>query len=319
MARCAPTGRTMSSGIPRGASLPPSASTTGTRSAQLDKRAGQIEQQKSGLDAQTTALKQQRALLRDDLDRQRDLLANGLAQYPRVASLEREEAVLNGRLAELSATRAEADLRVTDTRLQKLSLTAEYHERVIAELRDLHAEAAELSEALGTIGFELDRLTIRAPVPGIVHQLAVHTPHSVVQPGRPLLTIFPQDSALRVSARINPRDADQLYVDQPVTLTFPAISSGNGPGIGARVDRISADVVTNEQTGHSFFEVETSFDHPQGPQVPTDTVLLPGTPVKAFIKTADRSPYPISCNPSPISSAGRCAKNNPPGATGGWI
>lgn len=270
---------------------------TQTRSAQLDQRASQIDQQKSGLDAQTVALTRQIALLREDLQRQRDLLDQGLTQYPRIAALEREEAVLTGRLAEIAATRAEAELRLTETRLQKLSFDAEHREQVIAELRDLQSKAAELSEKLRSIKFEEERLTVRAPVSGLVHQLVIQTPQSVIQPGQPILTLIPQDDALRVAARISPQDIDQLFIGQAVTLTFPAIAARNGSDVTARVKKISADAVTNEQTGQGYFEVEIGIDRTQRARLPTDTILLPGMPVKVFIKIADRSPISYLLQP----------------------
>ncbi|MCK0139824.1 HlyD family type I secretion periplasmic adaptor subunit [Aliiroseovarius sp. F47248L] len=268
-----------------------------SRSAQLDQRASQIDQQKSGLDAQASALTRQIALLRDDLWRQRELLEQGLAQYPRVAALEREEALLAGRLAEVAASKAEADVRLTETHLQKLSIEAEHREQIIAELRDFQSKAAELSENLRAIDFELEQLTLRAPVSGLVHQMTIHTPQSVVQPGQPILTIIPQDDAVRVAARISPQDIDQLFVTQEVTLAFPALARKNDPVLKAKIEKISADAVTNEQTGQRYYEIEMGIHRTQRAQLPDDVILLPGMPVTAFIKTADRSPLSYLLQP----------------------
>ncbi|MDE9449484.1 HlyD family type I secretion periplasmic adaptor subunit [Aliiroseovarius sp. Z3] len=268
-----------------------------SRSAQLDQRALQISQQRSGLDAQAAALTRQIVLLRDDLQRQRELLTQGLAQYPRVAALEREEAVLAGRLAEISAAKAEADVRLTETHLQKLSIAAENREQVIAELRDVQPTATELTENLRAIDFELEQLILRAPVSGLVHQMMIHTPRSVVQPGQPILTIIPQDDALRVEARISPQDVDQLFIGQKVTLAFPALARKNDPDVIARIDNISADAVTDEQTGQRFYAVEMGMNRTQRARLPDDIVLLPGMPVTAFIQTADRSPISYLLQP----------------------
>ncbi len=268
-----------------------------TRAAQLDKRASQIGQQKSGLTAQATALARQLDLLREDLNRQRDLLMQGLAQYPRIAALEREEAVLTGRLAELYASMAEAELRLTETQLQQSSLEAEQREQVIAELRDLQSKSAELSETLQGIDYDIRQLTLRAPVSGRVHQLTIHTPQSVLKPGQPVLDIVPQDGPLRVAARIQPRDIDQLFIGQPVTLTFPSVAQRHGADVNAHIDKISADAVTGDQTGHSYFEVEITIDPKEHAHLPPEVVLVPGMPVTAFIKTGYRSPISYLLHP----------------------
>ncbi|MCK8464552.1 HlyD family type I secretion periplasmic adaptor subunit [Aliiroseovarius sp. S1339] len=268
-----------------------------TQSAQLDKRASQIEQQKTGLDAQASTVKRQLALLRDDLHRQEGLLGEGLAPYPRVAALRREEAVLSGRLAEIAATQAEADLRLTETQLQKLTLQAEQRERAIAELRDHQATAAELSEKMRSIAAELDRLRIRAPVSGVVHGLQVHAPASVAQPGQAMLHIIPQDRPLQVTAQIQPSDIDQVFVGQPVTLTFPSFDNRGAPDLLASIDTISADAFADEKSGQSFYKIEIKVADNERAHLPPGVVLLPGMPATAFIKTGDRSPMSYLLQP----------------------
>ncbi|MCI2395496.1 HlyD family type I secretion periplasmic adaptor subunit [Aliiroseovarius sediminis] len=268
-----------------------------TQLAQLDKRASQIRAQIDGLDAQHRALVMQRILLLEDLTRQEKLLADGLSQYPRVLSLRREKAALTGRLAEIAATRAQAALQLTETDLQKLALQAERQDAAIAKLRDHHVTANELSEKMRSLTQEIERLTIRAPAAGVIHDLQALTPGSVVRAGQSLLHIIPQDHSMQVVARLSPTDVDQIFIGQLVTLTFAALTQRETSELRAKVHKISAAALEDARTGQLYYTIKIAIPDTERARLPTDAQLLPGMPVTAFIKTGDHSPMSYLLSP----------------------
>ncbi len=60
--------------------------------------------------------------------------------------------------------------------------------------------------------------------------------------------------------------------------------------------KISADIVTDEATGASFFVIELVPDDGEIAKLEGKT-LLPGMPVEVFIRTEDRSPWQYIIKP----------------------
>ena len=263
---------------------------------QLAKQAEQIDSQIDGINAQSVALGIQRDLIARELKDAETLLSKGLAQAPRVLALQRDAAGLDGRLGELTASRAQAETRQTEIGIERLRATAERREGAEAELRDLGYRELELAERRRSLIGQIDRLEIRAPVSGIVHQLQVTTPRSVIRAAEPIMFLIPQDRPLVISARVAVINVDEVEIGQPVKLRFSAFSSRTTPEIEGVVAKISADAVADEQTRTSFYRAEVTI-----PQAERDKlgglVLVPGMPVEVFIQTGERSPMAYLVKP----------------------
>lgn len=105
-----------------------------------------------------------------------------------------------------------------------------------------------------------------------------------------MLYVVPQDRDLVIMSRVDPLHIDQIFVGQTVYLQFPAFNSRETPDLLGRVTRMSADSFMDDVTGQSFYLAEVQLDEGQIERLPEGAVLIPGMPVSAFIRTADRSP-----------------------------
>ncbi len=257
---------------------------------QLTQQRAQIASQMSGIDAQQVALKTQQSLISEELADQQSLLDRGLAQASRVLTLQREEANLLGRVGELTAQAAQAGERMTEIEIQILSLSSTRREEAITRLRDLQFNELELSERRRTLKLQLDRLDIRAPVSGIVYGLQVFAEKSVIRPADQVLFLIPQDRPLVIATEVQVVDIDQIHLGQEVTLRFSAFDQRRTPELKGEVTLISADAFQNENSGVSFYRAEVQLDEGEIEKLPEDMTLIPGMPVEAFVRTADRSP-----------------------------
>ncbi len=264
---------------------------------QLTQQRAQIASQLSGITAQQEALSTQRELIAQELADQQSLLDRGLAQASRVLALQREEASLLGRVGELTAQAAQAAERMTEIELQILGLSSTRREEAITRLRDLQFNELELSERRRTLRRQLDRLDIRAPVSGIVYGLQVFAPQSVIGPADPVLFLIPQDRPLIIATQVEVVDIDQIFVGQNVTLRFSAFDQRRTPELDGKVTLISADAFQNEASGLSYYRAEVQLDEGQMARLPSDMTLIPGMPVEAFVRTADRSPLDFLIKP----------------------
>lgn len=264
---------------------------------QLGKRRGQIVNQVEGVESQETALGTQLELIEQELAVQRSLLDRGLAQMGPVLSLEREKARLSGQIGELAASKAQAEGRMTEIDIEVLNLGSRFREEAITQLRDLRSRELELREKRRALETLIDRLDIRAPVSGIVYSLQIQTPNSVVRPAEPLLFLVPQDRPLVIAARVETIHIDQIVVGQSVNLRFSALDQRTTPELVGEVIQISADTLEDQATGAAYYRAEIMLNPGEMEKLPKETVLVPGMPVEAFIRTGERSPMVFLIKP----------------------
>ena len=257
---------------------------------QLSNRKNQIASQIRGVISQQEALQTQLGLIDEELGSQQSLLERGLAQAGTVLNLQRERARLIGEAGELTASAAEAEERITEIEIELLGLETTRREEAITRLRDLQFNELELREERTTLVRQLDRLDIRAPVSGVVYGLQVFGSRAVIRPADPLLYIVPQDRPLVITTQVAPTDIDALTLGQEVSLRFSALDQRTTPELYGTVAVVSADAFTDDATSASYYRAEITLNDGETARLPEGATLIPGMPVEAFIRTADRTP-----------------------------
>ena len=264
---------------------------------QLSKRKDQIADQVRGVEAQQVALDEQLGLIRQELENQQSLLERGLAKIGTVLALQREQSRLTGTVGELIAQKAQAEGRITEIDIQIQSLQTQRREESITTLRDLQFRERELAEQARALRERLSRMAITAPVSGVVYGMTVFTPRSVIRPADPVLYLVPQDRPLVIAAQVETIHIDQLFVNQEVSLRFAALDQRQTPELFGRVVQISADAFEDESTRVRYYRAEIVLSEGQIDRLPEGTALIPGMPVEAFIRTADRTPLAYLVKP----------------------
>jgi HlyD family secretion protein len=265
--------------------------------AQLGERKEQITSQITGIIAQETALGRQLDLIVQELEDQQSLLDRGLTQASRVLALQREQARLQGQLGDLEARRASAAGQIVEMDLQITRIKSRRVEDATTQLRDLQFREFELIEERASLLEQLDRLDIRAPVAGAVHNMQVFASSTVIRPAEPILYIIPRDRPLVVNARIAPIHIDEVFPGQEAVMHFTTFSQRTTPQLEGHVTRVSGDSFIDERTGASYFRAELQLDEGQLDKLPEGAVLLPGMPVDSFIRTTDRTPLEYLVKP----------------------
>lgn len=264
---------------------------------QLGKRVSQIGNQITGINAQETSFATQLELIKKELNAQQTLLERGLAQTGTVLALQRQAASMRGQLGELAANKAQAEGRITEVDLEVLKLASGRREEAISQLRDLRYHELELAEQRGALKLEIMQVDIRAPVSGIVYGMRVQTMRSVIRPAEPVLYLIPQDRPLLIVARIDPIHIDQIIMGQKVNLRFSALDQRTTPELVGHVTLISADAFEDDGLGVTYYRAEIALDLGEISKLNEGDTLIPGMPVEAFIRTADRSPIAYLIKP----------------------
>jgi HlyD family secretion protein len=262
----------------------------------LSRRIDQIRAQSNGIAAQSAALTTQLDLIEQELAAQQGLLDKGLAQAGTVLALQRERARLQGQLGELAADLARTEGQVTEVEIEISSLATRRREEATAELRQIGPTILELAERRRALVERIDRLEIRAPVAGIVLGLQVTTPRAVLRPAEPVLFVIPQDRPLVITARIAPIHIDEVVAGQAAELVFSAFSARDTPHLQGKVTLVSADALTDSQTGATYYTAELQLDAGEQTRL-GDRALLPGMPVEVFLQTGRRTPLAYLVKP----------------------
>jgi HlyD family secretion protein len=173
---------------------------------QLGERISQLKDEIAGLNEQMEALTKQLVIVRAELKDLSDLHDRGLAQRPRITSLQREILGKEGTVGEIKAKVAQSLGRIAEIELQVLQLDRDLANEVAKEIREVEIRIAELGERRTAAEDQLKRIDIRAPISGIVHQLNVHTVGGVISASEPIMLVVPATDTLIVEARINPAD-----------------------------------------------------------------------------------------------------------------
>ncbi len=117
--------------------------------------------------------------------------------------------------------------------------------QLIAQLSDAEAKIADYEERLG-------RLSVIAPVSGIVNQIQVHTKGGTVPSGGTLMTITPKDESLVVEAYVSPDDIDAVHIGLKSKVRISAFKHRSTAPLDGVVSFVSSDVFEPPQGNYAY-------------------------------------------------------------------
>ena len=135
---------------------------------------------------------------------------------------------------------------VAQTELEIARLLADAGVKAGEELQKVNAEAEVQASIMRGRSDQLDRMVFRAPMRGIVKDVAVTTIGGVIQPGGQLMTIVPMNDQLLVEARISPRDIAFIHPGQEALVKISAYDYAVFGGLSGTVVTISPNTVRDE-------------------------------------------------------------------------
>lgn len=255
---------------------------------QLREQIVQFEKQIEGYEAQRNAKIAETEFVAKELEDLDGLLTQQLVSASRVSVLNRDKAKLEGELGGFTAQIAQTKEAISERNIQILQLDEDFLASVLQQLQDARGQVAQLEEQRIAAQDQLTRIEIRAPRSGLVHNLNVHTIGQVISSGEVTMLIVPQDDQLIIEAQVQPINIDQIAAHQQATIRLPSFDQRTTPELKANVKTISADLLQDQTTGLSFYQVRLTIPEEELSKL-GDKTLVPGMPVEAFIKTDDRT------------------------------
>lgn len=217
------------------------------------------------------------------------LRTHGFVSRNYVLEIERKVAETQSRQSEDLSNLAGITAQLAELRLRAAQREVEYRREVETQLSDVQKELATLAEKLAAQRDTVNRLAIKAPVRGAVVDLGVHTIGGVVKPGERIMDLLPIGDKLVVDAQVSPQYVDRLKVDLPADVHFDAYGSRLAlPVLNGRVERVSADVLSDPRTGAPYYTMRVAVPSREIPKL-GQFKLQPGMQATVVVKTGERS------------------------------
>ncbi|MEN9397934.1 MAG: hypothetical protein RLZ81_2464 [Pseudomonadota bacterium] len=194
--------------------------------------------------------------------------------------LERDLIVQRARLAEAQSALRESEQAKAAYRAETVRTLSERHAQASSKHGQLNAEHSKASQR--------ERLTqLRAPVAGVIQQLAIHSVGGVVTSAQPLMIVVPEGATVTAEVSIANQDIGFVNAGQSAQVKLETFAYTKYGTVAATVDVVTADAVTDEKKG-SYYPATLTL-HAKDMLIDGKRVKLsPGMNLTAEIKTGQR-------------------------------
>jgi protease secretion system membrane fusion protein len=234
------------------------------------------------------ARRAQLALLKEESEGLRGLVSEGYAPKNDLLALERSKAEILGSIADLQGNIERAHRATTETRLRITQRRQDFRKEVDTQLTDVNSQAQAEQERFAALRDDLERTVIRAPSGGQVVGLVAQTVGGVIAPGQKIMDIVPQNEALLLETQVPPHLIDRVQPGRAADVRFSAFAHSPQLVVPGKVESISADLLTNEQTGFSYYLARVSVTE-DGMKILGSRQMQAGMPAEVIIITGERS------------------------------
>lgn len=254
----------------------------------LKSKVSQLGEEIVGLEAQVASKAKQLELITGELTGVQELFDKRLVPIARLTALQRESARIEGERGQLISTIAETKTKVDEAKLQMVRLDQDVRTEVVKELGEAQGKEAELSERSVAARDVLERIEMRAPASGVIHQLTAHTIGGVIRAGDAVMEVVPDSDDLQIEARLQPNDIDQVRKGQQAFVRFSAFNQRVTPQLIGQVSYVSPDTTRDQQTGTSYFTVRIMLPEEERRRL-AGLQLSSGMPAEVFMQTGSRT------------------------------
>lgn len=255
--------------------------------AVLNQRIEQLQSQAKGLESVRKSKLELASSFEAELKDFESLLKEGFADKTQLRNLERNFAATSGEAAQLAANIASTNIQIGETKLEVLQLQNRRQSEIASQLSTVQTELKDIGERMIALKDIVGRTEVRTYDPGIVNNLKVHSPGTVVPPGTVIAEIVPEKDELVVDARISPMDIDRVFVGQEAKIRMSSLNTRKVPTLYGVVTTLSADIVT-DQSGASYYHARLELA-PESLVDLNGEQLVPGMPAEVYIQTGSRT------------------------------
>ncbi|WBU64444.1 HlyD family type I secretion periplasmic adaptor subunit [Paracoccus aerodenitrificans] len=243
-----------------------------------------------GYRGQLSAVETQLDLLREDHDTRSQLLERGLVKRSELNSLARavanaegEAERLKSQIAETLETVNKAKSEIEQTRRQHIQTALDESQSIEADLDSVREQSMRARDIL-------ERSEIVSPVSGTIVRMYYHTAGGVIEAGKAIVEILPDDAPLVIETHVSRTDVDDVAVGQRASVRLTSLNQRTTPVLEGELIYVSADALTTETDGIPKEVYVARIDIPASE---LDRVTgfrpTPGMPAEVMIETQSRT------------------------------
>ncbi|MCB2054988.1 MAG: HlyD family type I secretion periplasmic adaptor subunit [Geminicoccaceae bacterium] len=240
------------------------------------------------LDADSERLRAGLELLRRQLASVRELARRGLYPKLKMQEIERQVIDTEGALARTDAGRAGAEAALAERKAERLRVDKEWTSRLLDELTEAMTARDRLRGELAAQTIVVDDRVVRAPVAGIVQDLAVTGSGQAIAANAPLMKLVPLDEGLIVKAAVANDDIGRIAPGMKASIKVRAYDFARFGTIDGEVVRIDPDSTAREPDAAPSYGMTVKA---LGSHVGDDArnALLPGMLVDVELAVGERT------------------------------
>jgi HlyD family type I secretion membrane fusion protein len=255
----------------------------------LTQRLDQIQSQIQGQQTQVASVDEQIRLNKEQMSGYQELYDKGYAPKPLILRLQAAIADLDGRKGSLLSDIARMRQQQGETRMQMAANRDTRTSQAAEGLRDTQAKLSDTAPRLTAAKENLDQTVVRSPVDGYVFNLTQFTVGGVTNPGETLMDVVPANAPIIVTAMVQPQDIDKIHVGMDARVRFTGLNQRWHSPMAAKVIMVSADKLTNEKTGASFYRADLRIDPKELTKLKKSAQISPGMPASVQIVSGKKT------------------------------
>ncbi|KAA0945272.1 MULTISPECIES: HlyD family type I secretion periplasmic adaptor subunit [unclassified Pseudomonas] len=231
----------------------------------------------------------QLSLQRQEINMSEPLVAQGAVSPVEVLRLKRAEMETRGQLdaTTLAIPRAESAIKEVQRKIDETR--GKFRSEALTQLNEARTELNKAESTGKALEDRVSRTLVTSPVRGIVKQLLVNTVGGVIQPGSDMVEIVPLNDTLLVEAKIRPQDIAFLHPGQEAIVKFTAYDYTIYGGLKAKLERIGADTITDEDKKNTYYMITLRTDRSHLGTDEKPLLIIPGMVASVDIITGKKS------------------------------
>ncbi|MDA9989513.1 HlyD family type I secretion periplasmic adaptor subunit [Paracoccaceae bacterium] len=260
-----------------------------TKSSILDQRRIQRLNEVKELQINFETAQNSLQLINREIANVEPLVKSGLAPETRLISLQREAAAAEGKAssAQSAQMRIKSGLEEIDQQLKAEQQA--YVTSALTDLSSIEGEMAELDARIPALTDRVERTSIRSPIDGVINRINYSSEDAYVRSGDVLLEIVPSGTELIVETKIDPKDIAEIALGSDVKISLTAFDASRYGNIEGHVLNISADAVSEPETGAQYYIVDVSIDGTLYESDGSEVTILPGMVASIDVLTGKRT------------------------------
>ena len=255
----------------------------------LQEQLVQRQQELREFSSKQSQYRSQLSLQRQEINMSEPLVAQGAVSPVEVLRLKRAEMETRGQLdaTTLAIPRAESAIKEVQRKIDETR--GKFRSEALTQLNEARTELNKAESTGRALEDRVSRTLVTSPVRGIVKQLLVNTVGGVIQPGSDMVEIVPLNDTLLVEAKIRPQDIAFLHPGQEAIVKFTAYDYTIYGGLKAKLERIGADTITDEDKKTTYYMITLRTDRSHLGTDEKPLLIIPGMVASVDIITGKKS------------------------------